>query len=64
MSSTGYDCALNMIDLGIFSLEKSLSQVFCRTKLHKNGYRKNFIFTQERNLDFEENFTEQYLTYY
>ena len=64
MSSTGYDYALNMIDLGIFSPEKSLSKVFGRTKLHKNGYRNNFIFTQERNLDFEENFTEQYLTYY
>ena len=30
MSSTGYDYALNMINLGTFSLEKSLSQVFGR----------------------------------
>ena len=30
-------CTLSMIDLGIFFLEKSLSEIFGRIKLHKKG---------------------------
>ena len=30
-----YDCTLSMIDLGLFFLKKSLSEVFSRIKLHK-----------------------------
>ena len=35
---------LYMVDLFIFSLEKSLSQVFSRIKLHKKGSRNIDLF--------------------
>ena len=46
-----------MIDLGLFFLEKSLSEVFGRIKLHKK------IFPIKRSILYYCVSTEQYLTY-